>query len=75
MSEEAEGSSILSKTTEAVRDAAQAVQATTQSIADAVKAGRRPGAPLDQLARLTRQAPLQSLAIAFLLGALLARRR
>jgi hypothetical protein len=56
MSEETEGSSILSKTTEAVRDAAEAVQATTHSIADAVEAGRRPGAPLDQLARLTRRA-------------------
>jgi hypothetical protein len=75
MSEETEGSSILSKTTDAVREAAQAVQATTQSIADAVEAVRRPGAPLDRLARLTRQAPLQSLAIAFLLGALFARRR
>ena len=75
MSEENEGSSILSKTTEAVRDAAEAVQATTHSIADAVEAGRRPGAPLDQLARLTRRAPFQSLAIAFLLGVLFARRR
>jgi Xaa-Pro aminopeptidase len=75
MSEGTDGSSILSKTTDAVRDAAEAVQATTQSISDAVEAGRRPGAALDQLARLTRRAPLQSLAIAFLLGALFARRR
>jgi hypothetical protein len=67
--------SVLSRTAEAVRDATEAVQATTQSIADAVEAARRPDAPLAQLARLTRQAPLQSLAIAFLLGALFARRR
>jgi hypothetical protein len=67
--------SVFAKTTDAVRGAAEAVQETTQSIADAVEAGRRPGAPLDRLARLTRQAPLQSLAIAFLLGALFARRR
>ena len=66
--------SVLSKTTHAVREAAEAVQTTTQSIADAVEAGRRPGAPLDRLARLTREAPLQSLAIASMIGLIVAGR-
>ena len=53
----AEGSaSQLDKATEAVHDATEAVQATTQSIAGAIEEGRRPGL-LDQLARLTREAP------------------
>jgi hypothetical protein len=70
----AEARGILSKTADVVRDASEAVQTTTQSIADAVAAGRRPGAALDRLARLTREAPLQSLAIAFMVGLIFARR-
>jgi hypothetical protein len=72
---DAEAQGILSKTSDVVWEASVAVQSTTQSIADAVAAGRRPGAPLDQLARLTREAPLQSLAVAFILGLIVARRR
>ena len=71
----AEAQSVLSKTTNAVREASEAVQATTQSIADAVAAGRRPRGNLDRLARLAREAPLQSLAIAFMVGLIIARRR
>jgi hypothetical protein len=66
--------SVLSKATAVVRDASETVQATTRSIADAIEAGHRSGAPLDRLARLTREAPLQSLAIAFILGLIVARR-
>jgi hypothetical protein len=65
----------LDKATEAVHDAREAVQMTSQSLAGAIDAGRRPGGLLDQLARLTREAPLQSLAIAFLLGFIVALRR
>jgi hypothetical protein len=71
---DAEAESVLSKTANVVREASDAVQSTTQSISDAIAAGRRPGAPLHRLARLTRQAPLQSLAIAFLAGLIVARR-
>jgi ABC-type transporter Mla maintaining outer membrane lipid asymmetry permease subunit MlaE len=66
---------VLDKATEAVHDAREAVQMTSQSLAGAIDAGRRPGGLLDQLARLTREAPLQSLAIAFLLGFIVALRR
>ena len=62
----AEAENILSKTTGVVREASEAVQTTTRSIANAVAAGRQLGAPLSQLARLTREAPLQSLAVAFI---------
>jgi hypothetical protein len=48
---------------------------TSQSIAEAIEAGRQPGGPLDRLANLTRETPIQSLAIAFLLGFIIARRR
>jgi ElaB/YqjD/DUF883 family membrane-anchored ribosome-binding protein len=70
----ADAETILSKTTGVVREASEAVQTTTRSIANAVVAGRQPGAPLDQLARLIREMPLQSLAVAFILGFILARR-
>jgi hypothetical protein len=66
---------MLDKATEAVRDATEVVQATSQSIAGAIEAGRRPGGELDRLTRFTRHAPLGSLAIAFLLGLMFARRR
>jgi hypothetical protein len=71
----ADAQRILSRTSDRVREASEAVQSTTQSIVDAVVAGRPPAAPLDQLARLTREAPLQSLAVAFILGLIVARRR
>jgi hypothetical protein len=74
MTAESNAPAMLDKATEAVHDATEAVQATTQSIAGAIEAGRRPGGLLDQLARSTREAPLPSLAIAFLLGFLVARR-
>jgi hypothetical protein len=66
---------VLDKATEAVRGATEAVQATTESIADAIQESRRSGGVLDQLARLTRAAPLRSLAIAFVFGLIAARRR
>ena len=70
-----DGPTKLTRAKEAIQAAAETVKETTQSVAEAIDAGRRPGAPLDRLARWTRQAPLQSLAIAFLAGMLIARQR
>ena len=67
--------SMFEKTTEAVNGATESVQATTESIAIAIEDSRRPGGVLDQLSRLTRDAPLRSLALAFVFGLVLARRR
>ena len=66
-----EGASKLDQAKEAVLAATDTVKATSQTIADAIDAGRKPGAPLDRLARWAREAPLHSVAVAFLLGALL----
>jgi ElaB/YqjD/DUF883 family membrane-anchored ribosome-binding protein len=65
----------LEQATEAVQAATQTVKETTQSVADAVEAGRQPGAPLDRLARWAQEAPLHAVAVAFLVGVLLGRRR
>jgi hypothetical protein len=65
----------LDKATDAVLGATAAVQATSDSIATAVEQSRRPGGLLDQMTRLTREAPLRSLAIAFLTGLIFARLR
>ena len=67
--------SVLDKATEAVLDVTEAVQTTTDSIAGAIEDSRRPGGMLNQLARLTREAPLGALAIAFLAGVMFACRR
>jgi ElaB/YqjD/DUF883 family membrane-anchored ribosome-binding protein len=70
-----DGAGKLDQAREAVQAAAGTVKETTQSIADAVDAGRRPGAPLDRLARWAREAPLHAVTVAFLVGVLLGRRR
>jgi ElaB/YqjD/DUF883 family membrane-anchored ribosome-binding protein len=64
----------LNQAMEAVQAAVQTVSDTTQSLTDAVERGRR-GAPLDRLAHWAREAPLHALAVAFLLGVMLGRRR
>ena len=66
---------VVDKATEAVRDTTAAVQATSESIAGAIEDSRRPGGVLDQVTRFAREAPLRSLAIAFLAGVIAARRR
>ncbi|SHN80739.1 hypothetical protein [Bradyrhizobium erythrophlei] len=66
---------VLDKATGAVQDAAEAVQKTTESIASAIDDSRRPGGVLDQVTRITRESPLRSLAIAFIVGWIVARRR
>jgi ElaB/YqjD/DUF883 family membrane-anchored ribosome-binding protein len=74
-SDELDGRSRLDQAKEAVQTASETVQATTKTITDAVQDARRPGEPLDRLAQWTRAAPLHSLAIAFLVGIILGRRR
>jgi ElaB/YqjD/DUF883 family membrane-anchored ribosome-binding protein len=77
MSREGElnGTSKLEAAKDAVKSIADTVQATTQSVADAIEAGRQPGAPLDRLAEWTREAPLHAVLVAFLVGMMLGRRR
>lgn len=70
-----DGTSKLERAKEAVQSAAETVKATTQSVADAIDAGRQPGAPLDRLAEWARGAPLQALAVAFVVGVMVGRRR
>jgi ElaB/YqjD/DUF883 family membrane-anchored ribosome-binding protein len=65
----------LERAKEAVQSATQTVKATTQSVADAIDAGRQPGAPLDRLAEWAKAAPLQALAVAFVVGVMVGRRR
>jgi hypothetical protein len=51
------------------------IQSTAEHVGDAVKVARRPGMPLDQLADRVRETPLAALAVAFLLGVIVSRRR
>lgn len=67
--------STVEKAADVVGDAAEAVQTTAESVAAAIEGSRRPGGVLDQLSRMTREAPLRSLAVAFGVGLILARRR
>jgi ElaB/YqjD/DUF883 family membrane-anchored ribosome-binding protein len=70
-----DGPDKLEQAKEAVQAATQTVKETTQSVADAVEAGRQPGAPLDRLARWAQEAPLHAVTVALLVGILLGRRR
>jgi hypothetical protein len=55
-----------------VDQAAKAFQSA--SVGEAVDAARQADMPLDVLTKLVRQVPLQSLAIAFVLGVMVSRR-
>ena len=55
--------------------AAQAFRSASHRVNEAIEAVQEPGMPLDILARATRRAPLQALAVAFLVGVLVTRRR
>jgi hypothetical protein len=52
-----------------------AIDRAAEAVDKAIEACREPGMPLYTLSRWTRQAPLQALAVAFLVGVLVARRR
>ena len=45
------------------------------TVAQAIEDSRRPGGVLDQLARTTRESPLRALALAFVVGWIIARQR
>jgi hypothetical protein len=51
------------------------IQSTSAQVSEAIQTSRQPGMPLDILARAVREAPLAALAIAFLVGTTVARRR
>jgi hypothetical protein len=70
-----DGPSKLDQAKEAVHAAGETVKTTTQTLAKAIDEGRRPGAPLDRLAHWTREAPLHAIAVAFLVGVIVANRR
>jgi ElaB/YqjD/DUF883 family membrane-anchored ribosome-binding protein len=70
-----DGPDKLEQAKEAVQAATQTVKETTQSVADAIEAGRQPGSPLDRLARWAQEAPLHAVTVALLVGILLGRRR
>jgi hypothetical protein len=72
---ESNGASKLDAAKAAVNSVSDTVTATTRKVADVIEAGRQPGAPLDQLAEWTREAPLHSVLVAFLLGWIVGRRR
>jgi hypothetical protein len=55
--------------------AAETIKAASQSVNRAIETGREPGMPLDILSKMVREAPLHSLAVAFLLGMVVSRRR
>jgi hypothetical protein len=65
----------LDKATDAVHSAAEVVQSTTDSIAEAIEDSRQPGSVLNQVTRRVREAPLRSLGLAFLVGWIVARQR
>jgi ElaB/YqjD/DUF883 family membrane-anchored ribosome-binding protein len=73
-SEETDGSNKLDQAKEAVQAATRTVKETTQSVSNAIEAGRHSGAPLNRLARWAQEAPLHALVVAFLVGVLLGRR-
>jgi hypothetical protein len=55
--------------------AAKGFRAASQWVNAAIETVQEPGMPMDVLRRATRQAPLQALAAAFLVGVLFTRRR
>jgi hypothetical protein len=68
-------STIGNHTPSAATQAADTLRTASKRVSEAIDTGREPGMPLDTITRLVREAPLHSLAIAFLLGMVVARRR
>ena len=58
-----------------ITDVTAALQAAVDRLSEAVTTARQPGKPLSTVSAITREAPLASLFVAFLLGVALARRR
>lgn len=59
----------------AASQAMDGIRAAGQQVSDAIETGREPGMPLDILAQRVREAPLAALAVAFMVGVLVGRRR
>jgi hypothetical protein len=58
-----------------ITDVSAALQAAVDRLSEIIATARQPGKPLATISAITREAPLASLAIAFLLGVAVARRR
>ena len=58
-----------------VTEVSDGLRAAINRLSDAIAASRRPGGALATISAVTREAPLSSLFVAFLLGAAVARRR
>jgi hypothetical protein len=58
-----------------VAETTAALKVAVERLSDTVAAARRPGMPLATIDAITREAPLASLFVAFLLGIAVARRR
>ena len=58
-----------------ITEASAALQAAVDRLGKAVATARQPGKPLATISAITREAPLASLFVAFLLGVAVARRR
>jgi len=56
-------------------DISAGLQAAVSRLSEAIAAARQPGKPLSTISAITREAPLASLFVAFLLGVAVARRR
>jgi hypothetical protein len=59
----------------AITEVSDGLRAAVERLGDAIAASRRPGGALDTISAVTREAPLTSLFVAFLLGVAVARRR
>ena len=70
-----EGLDPLPEPKSAISEISDAVNGAVNRVNSALEAGRKPGMPLSILSNITREAPLGSLLIAFLLGVAVARRR
>lgn len=69
------GAAPFEPTQSAVDQGAEVFRLASQKVSEAIEAVQEPGMPLDIISRWTRQAPLQALAAAFLIGVMTARRR
>jgi hypothetical protein len=58
-----------------IEDVTAGLQAAVERLRAAIESAQRPGQPLARLRTTTREAPLTSLLIAFLLGVAITRRR
>ncbi|WP_249147786.1 hypothetical protein [Bradyrhizobium jicamae] len=58
-----------------ITDVSESLRAAVDRLSGAIAASRRPGGTLATVSAVTREAPLASLFVAFLLGVALARRR